>query len=126
MFVTALSGRGELDLPLGVWRAYPRDGCGRLRAMSCWQYAQLTIIADGRAVREPKRTVQGYGPAQAADQDCSDTSQTVPEPLTRFGSDGWELVAVHEHREGGMGSAYWDAVSSLTTYTFKRLAPSPG
>jgi hypothetical protein len=94
--------------------------------MSCWQYAQLTIMVDGRAVPEPKQTVVWIGPHPATGQDCSDSGQTVPELLTRFGSDGWELVALQEHRQGGMGTSYWDAVCSVSTYTFKRPAPSPG
>ena len=49
-----------------------------------------------------------------------------PQLLTRFGSDGWELAALQEHREGGMGTGYWDAVCSLTTYTFKRLEREAG
>ncbi len=93
--------------------------------MSCWQYAQLTIMVDGRAAQEGKRTVLWHGPSQATDEDYSDVSQTVPELLTRFGADGWELVALQEHREGGMSTSYWDAVCSLTTYTFKRPVPSP-
>ena len=44
--------------------------------------------------------------------------------LTKAGSDGWELVALQEHREGGMGNSYWDAVCSVATYTFKRPFPS--
>jgi hypothetical protein len=52
--------------------------------------------------------------------------QTVPELLTRFGADGWELVALQEHREGGMGTSYWDAICSVATYTFKRPVPFPG
>jgi hypothetical protein len=91
--------------------------------MSCWQYAQLTIIVDGRAAQNDKRTVLWRGPGQATEQDYSDT-QTVPELLTRFGADGWELVALQEHRDGGIGTSYWDAVFSLTTYTFKRPAPA--
>jgi hypothetical protein len=90
--------------------------------MSCWQYAQLTIIVDGHAAQKDKRTVLWHGPNQATGQDYSDT-QTVPELLTRFGGDGWELVALQEHREGGMGNSYWDAVCSVTTYTFKRPVP---
>jgi hypothetical protein len=93
--------------------------------MSCWQYAQLTIMVDGRAVPEPKRTVLWRSSGPGTNQDYSDISQTVPELLTRFGSYGWELVALQEHREGGMGTSYWDAVCSVTTYTFKRPAPSP-
>ena len=65
--------------------------------MSCWQYAQLTIMVDGRAVPEPTRTVMWRGPGPGTDQDCSDLGQTVPELLTRFGSDGWELVGLQEH-----------------------------
>src|SRR5207249_9830513 len=49
-----------------------------------------------------------------------------PELLTRFGADGWELVVLQEHREGGMSNSYWDAVCSVATYTFKRPAPPPG
>jgi len=75
---------------------------------------------------EPKRTVLWHGPGPGTDQDCSDISQTVPELLTRFGSASWELVALHEHRGGGMGTSYWDAVCSVATYTFKRPVPSPG
>jgi hypothetical protein len=90
--------------------------------MSRWQYAQLTIIVDGRATQRGKRIVAWHGPGQATDEDYSDR-QTVPELLTRFGADGWELVALQDHREGGMGTSYWDAVHSLTTYTFKRPVP---
>jgi hypothetical protein len=74
-------------------------------------------------VSQPKRTVLWHGPGPGTDQDCSDISQPVPELLTRFGSDGWELVALQEHREGGMGTSYWDALCSVATYTFKRQSP---
>jgi hypothetical protein len=74
-----------------------------------------------------KRTMLWHGLGPGTDQDCSDSGQTVSELLTRFGADGWELVGLQEHREGVMGStSYWDAVCSLTTYTFKRPVPSPG
>jgi hypothetical protein len=94
--------------------------------MSCWQYAQLTIIVDGRAAQKLSRTVLWHGPGPATDQDCSGSGQTVSELLTRFGSDGWELVGLQEHREGGMGTSYRDAVCSGATYTFKRPVPSLG
>jgi hypothetical protein len=94
---------------------------------SCWQYAQLTIIVDGRAVPEPTRTVLWHGPGPGTNQDCSDSRQTVSDLLTRFGADDWELVGLQEHREGVMGStSYWDAVCSLTTYTFKTPSPFSG
>jgi len=93
--------------------------------MSCWQCAQLTIMVDGRAVPESTLIVRWHGPGPGTDQDCSDTSQTVPELLTKFGSDGWELGALQEHREGGMGNSYWDAVRSVATYG-SALRVSPG
>jgi hypothetical protein len=68
------------------------------------------ITVDGRAVPERTRTVLWHGPDPGTDQDCSHITQTVPELLTRFGGDGWELVALQEHREGGMGTSDWDAV----------------
>jgi hypothetical protein len=77
-------------------------------------------------VPQPKRTVLWRGPGPGTGEDCADISQPVPELLTRFGSDGWELIALQEHREGGMGPSYWDALCSVTTYTFKRQSPSPG
>jgi hypothetical protein len=72
------------------------------------------------------RIVRWHGPGPGTDQDCSDISQTVPELLTRFGADGWELVALQEHREGGMSTSYWDAARSAATYTFKRPVRSTG
>jgi len=42
---------------------------GTLRAMSRWQYAQLTIMVDGRAVQKGKRIVLWHGPRPATDQD---------------------------------------------------------
>ena len=66
-----------------------------------------------------------HRPGPGTGQDCSNISQTVPELLIRFGADGWELVALQEHREGGMGTFYWDAVCSVATYTFKRPVPPP-
>lgn len=75
---------------------------------------------------EPRWTVLWHGPGAWTDQDCSDLSQTVPELLTRFGSDGWKLVALQEHHEGGMGMSYWDAVCLVAIYTFKRPVLSPG
>jgi hypothetical protein len=80
-------------------------------------------VAAGRAVPEPTRTVLWHGPGPGTDQDCSDMSDTVPQLLTRFSAGGWELVALQEHREGGMGTSYWQAVCSVATYTFKRPAP---
>ena len=46
--------------------------------------------------------------------------------VNQVGSDGWELVALQEHREGGMSTSYWDAVCLVATYTFKRPVPSSG
>ena len=62
---------------------------------------KVTIMVDRRAVPEPTRIVRWRGPGPGTDQDCSDSSQTVPELLTKFGSDGCELVALQEHCEGG-------------------------
>jgi len=59
----------------------------------------------------------GGGPGQV---------ETAPELLTRFGFDGWELVALQKHRERGMGTSYWDTVCTAANYAFKRPAPSPG
>jgi hypothetical protein len=117
--------RMEPVLSLEAWRTCPwlvPDTSGHVMLA----YAQLTIMVDGRAVPEPKRTVLWHGPGPGTDQDCSDISQPVPELLTRFGSDGWELVALQDHREGGMRTSYWDRGCSVATYTFKRPVPSSG
>jgi hypothetical protein len=88
--------------------------------MSCWQYAQLTITVDGRALQPGTRTILWHGPGQGVGENYSDSGQTVLELLNRFGADGWELAGLQEHREGGDGSSYWDAARLLTVYTFKR------
>lgn len=89
--------------------------------MPCWQYAQLTITADGRALEPGARTILWHGPGQGVGENYSDSDQTVLELLNRFGADGWELVGFQDYREGGDGSSYWQAVRLLTLYTFKRL-----
>ena len=70
--------------------------------MSCWQYAQLTITVGSRG-QESTRTVLWHGPGQGVGENFSDSDQTVPELLNRFGADGWELAGQAEHREGGTG-----------------------
>jgi hypothetical protein len=55
--------------------------------MSCWQYAQLTITVDGRASSEEARTIVWHGPGQGIGENYSDSRQTVPELLDRFGAD---------------------------------------
>ena len=96
--------------------------CGTSRR-SCAHSLAAGGLDYGRAIPEPTRTVLWHGPGPETDQDCSDISQTVPELLTRFGSAGWELVALQEHCEGGMSTSYWDAVCSIVTYTFKTSRP---
>ena len=91
--------------------------------MACWQYAQLTITVDGRASEENGRTILWHGPGQGVGENYSDSGQTVPELLNRFGADGWELVGLQDYREGGAGRSYWDAARLLTVYTFKRPVP---
>jgi hypothetical protein len=85
----------------------------------CWQYAQLTVTVNGRALRgEDARTILWHGPGQGLGESYSDSEQTVPELLNRFGADGWELAGIQDYREGGEGSLYWDASRLLTVYTF--------
>jgi hypothetical protein len=98
---------------------------GTLGAMSCWQYAQLTITADGHLPHQP-RTVLWHGPGQGLGANFSDGNQAVPELLNRFGADGWELVSHQEHGGGRTEAttrSYWDEAWSLSTYTFKRPVP---
>ena len=95
-----------------------------LAGMSCWQYAQLTITVDGRALREDTRTIVWRGPGQGLGENYSDRDQTVLELLNRFGADGWELAGLQDYREGGdESSSYWEATRLLTIYTFKRPVP---
>jgi hypothetical protein len=91
--------------------------------MVCWQYAQLTITVDGRALGEDGRTILWHGPGQGLGENHSDSDHTVLELLNRFGADGWELAGLQDYREGGAGSSYWDAARLLTVYTFKRPVP---
>lgn len=42
----------------------------------------------------------GTVPVQGPIRTVLDSAQTVPELLTRFGADGWDLVGLQEHREG--------------------------
>jgi hypothetical protein len=92
--------------------------------MSCWQYAQLTITVDGRALREDSRTIVWRGPEQGLGENYSDSDQTVLELLNRFGADGWELTGLQDYRESGNRSySYWKATRLLTIYTFKRPVP---
>ena len=93
--------------------------------MSCWQYAQLTILADDH-LPQNLRTALWHGPGQGLGENFSDSNQTVPELLNRFGADGWELVSHYERGEGGTRPtmpSYWDGAWSLSTYTFKRSVP---
>jgi hypothetical protein len=94
--------------------------------MSRGQYAQLTIRVDGRASQKDNRTILWHGPSQAADQDCSHSSQTVHELLTRFGTDRWELVSLQEHREGGWARRTGMLSAHLRSTPSKRPDPSPG
>jgi hypothetical protein len=92
--------------------------------MPSWQYAQLTITVDDRALREDTRTIEWHRPGESARESYSDSNQTVLELLNKFGSDGWELAAIQDHRDGGLSSSYWDAARALTVYTFKRQVPA--
>jgi hypothetical protein len=94
-----------------------------LAAMPCWQYAQLTITVDGRASKPGARTILWHGPGQGVGENYSDSGQTVPELLNRFGADGWELAGLQDYLEGGNGSSYWEAARQLIAYTFKRPIP---
>jgi hypothetical protein len=87
--------------------------------MSCWQYARPTITVDGRAFREDARSIVWHGPEQGVGENYSDSGQTVPGLLSRFGSDGWEL-GLQDYRDGEDGTSYWEAARLLTVYTFRR------
>ena len=89
-----------------------------------WQYAQLTITVTGRASQEDNRKVLWQEPGRRASEEYSNTNQTIPELLNRFGADGWELVGLQEHCQGEIGASYWDSFWSTTTYTFKRPVQS--
>jgi hypothetical protein len=85
----------------------PGGADGTLAAMSCWQYAQLTITVDGRASREGPRRIVWHDPGQGVGENCSDSGQAVLELLNRFGADGWELAGLQDYRDGGDGTSYW-------------------
>jgi hypothetical protein len=89
--------------------------------MPCWQYAQLTVTVDGRAM-EGTRTILWHGPGQGVGENFSNSGESVVQLLNRFGADGWELAEMQDCREGGDGSLYWEATRLLTVYTFKRMA----
>jgi hypothetical protein len=74
----------------------PGGADGTLVAMPCWQCAQLTITVDGRASSEEARTIVWHGPGQGVGENYSDSRQTVPELLNRFGADGWELAGLQD------------------------------
>lgn len=96
-----------LELPrVDIWRS---GTDGTLAAMSCWQYAQLTITVDGRASRDDARTIVWHGPGQGVGENYSDSGQPVLELLNRFGADGWELAGLQDYRDGGNGTSYWEA-----------------
>ena len=101
----------------------PGGADGTLAAMSCWQYAQLTIAVDGRASSEEARTIVWHDPGQGVGENYSDSRQTVPELLNRFGADSWELAGLHDYRDGGDRTSFWEAARLLTVYTFKRPVP---
>jgi hypothetical protein len=73
--------------------------------MPCWQYAQLTITVNGRALQESPRAIMWQGSGQGLAETYEDRGQTVPELLNRFGADGWELAGIQDFREGGDGSS---------------------
>jgi hypothetical protein len=88
--------------------------------MPCWQYAQLTVTVDGRAM-EGTPTILWHGTGQGVGENFSDSSESVVQLFDRFGADGWELIGMQDYREGGDGSSYWEATRLLTVYTFKRV-----
>ena len=61
----------------------PGGADGTLAAMSCWQYAQLTITVDGRASREGPRSIVWHDPGQGVGENYSDSGQMVLELLNR-------------------------------------------
>jgi hypothetical protein len=73
--------------------------------MSCWPYAQPTITVDGRASSQDARTIVWHGPGQGVCTNYSDSGQTVPELLNRFGADGRELAGLQDCRYGGAGTS---------------------
>ncbi len=120
------SGAGDGTRPAARTTARrPRSKEGTLAAMACWQYAQLTITVDGRALAENTRTVVWHGPGQGSGENYSDTDQTALELLNRFGADGWELAGLQDYREGGDSSSY-EAARLTTIYTFKRPVGGEG
>jgi len=90
--------------------------------MSVWEYAQLTIIVDART-EEHTRTILWHGPGAGADDNLSDSEQTVLDLLNQLGTDGWELAGVEEDKQGGNRGTDWGATWSLTSYIFKRPVP---
>ena len=66
-------------------RSCASDPDGTLAAMSCWQYAQLTITVDGRDPHGA-RTILWHGPGQGVGENYSDSGHTVLELLNRFGA----------------------------------------
>ena len=81
--------------------------------MGCWQYGQLTITVDGRALTDSARSAVWHRPGRGVGENYSDSDQTVVELLNRFGADGWELAGLQDYREGGDGSSYWEAARLL-------------
>jgi hypothetical protein len=57
----------------------------------------------GRASSENARIIVWHGPGQGVGENYSDSGQTVPELLNRFGADGWELAGLQDTGTAGTG-----------------------
>jgi hypothetical protein len=120
-----LASRMEFAPELGIWRARPGAAAGY------FGHAMLAVRAVNDHCEWPcsaaaHATVLWHGPGPGTDQDCSDISQPVPELLTRHGSDGWELVAFQEHREGGLGTFLLGRPVLSRYLHLQAPIPSPG
>jgi len=62
-------------------------------------------------------------PVRGIDQDCSDTSQTVPELLTKFGSDGWELGRIQVSGTEETQTAHGRSRTKRTTSSLSLKSP---
>ena len=135
MAFAATLAANSCPCPRGSWRSH--EACPAAKGLAT---TFLGLVRDTSGhVMLAVRTVNDHGrwPCGAGahadcavarsgpgiDQDCSDTSQTVPELLTKFGSDGWELGRIQVSGTEGTRTAHGRSRTKSTTSSLSLKSP---
>jgi hypothetical protein len=88
---------------------------GKVNTMTQWEYARVTRLFDGEQLQ-----IGWVGP-DGRERNLPDEPDVLV-PLSDFGADGWELVAVTETQTRNPVDDGW---SNRQSYHLKREVPEP-